>query len=184
MTVVIVLGQPRGGTSAVAGALARLGLPYAMQPTSDPPTYEDELLRKVGPKERVAGLVERERLWGPDPWVHKDPVAIDDFDEWRPLIPPDLPCSWIVVFREPYAVALTEFEHIGLPIHEGLRQSLTRLRRLARTAWLEPGMAVSYEHLLRDPQRTSARLAEFVGVPDRPRAAEFLRPGYRPLPCG
>lgn len=175
MTAIIVLGQMHGGTSATAGALVRLGLPHAVEPAGE--FFEDHALRgQILPIDRAQGLREREELWGPDPWVYKDPEAIDDLWKWAPAVE-DF-ARWVIVFRDPVAVSVSPFEE---PTSSDLDD--TDVRRipllLEAAAKLRPRLLVSYEKMLRFPQKVSAALAAFAGVDDAPGADSFIRPGYR-----
>lgn len=176
---VIVIGPARGGTSMVAGALAKLGV--FMGDLSRPPVYEDVRLSKAieandlaAARLIVADYDSRYPIWG---W--KRPSSID----YLPLVDDlfDRPI-YIFVFKDIFSIAMRNsismLRDIFLGMEDANRkfgQAISFLRQRNPRA-----MLVSYDKALLRPDLFVNALIDFCGLDVAEdclrEAIEFIRP--------
>jgi hypothetical protein len=162
----IVCGNFRGGTTAVAQLLDRLGIPMGekMDPNNNCEDLEFQklLLRDALDRPALARLVgernARHNIWGfkfPGAHLHM-PEMLDSFRNPRVIF----------VFRDPYAVADSEQRRTGQDLHQMMVRTVEynlRMTRLLQTLSC-PAHPVSFEQLLVRPAAVVDRLLIFLGV--------------------
>jgi pimeloyl-ACP methyl ester carboxylesterase len=173
----VCFGVARGGTSAVAGTMQRLGI---FMGHDLPNNYEDP---RFGPGQSQARMRETiiERNAVHDVWGWKFPAASNYLEGLsKDLRNPHL----VVVFRD---IAATMKGHmrwhnreIALAAHEILLQQQKNWFLVER--WRVPTLLVSYEKAILAPHLFVQQLAGHLGRPvpegeDLERIVEFLAPG-------
>ncbi len=171
---VIVMGTPRGGTSAVAGTVQRLGV---FMGENLPNNYEDPDF-KLSNRDNI-GVAIAERNSSHDTWGFKFPNAIaylgDFVDAFRnPVL--------VVVERD----AVASMKRIlrqrdGAPIDvmvNTLRKKLENAKLARRTGW--PTLYVSYEKLVQHPESFVRELAEFLHIKAGRKTVQELLPFLEP----
>jgi len=162
----IICGNFRGGTTAVAQILDRLGIPMGedMDPNGN---YEDLefqqlLIHESVDMEKLADLIkkrnEKYATWGfkfPGTHVHM-PGIVDSFRNPHVLF----------VFRDPYAVADSERRRVDRPLYEMMERTVEyNLHMTKLLQQLEcPALPISFEQLLLRPQAIIDGLLDFVQV--------------------
>lgn len=175
---ILVLGQERGGTSMVAGALDLLGI--YMGNTLSPAVHEDHELGhflKVDDRVRARQLI-RARDSEHDTWGLKKPTLRLLTRRWQKLFREPV---YVVVFRDILAIANRRRVSRGHDLISAMYESLDQFHRLIdfARATRRPTLMVSYEKALNDPEAFVRALAEFLGIEDEERqakAAAFIRP--------
>ena len=160
----VVCGNFRGGTTAVAQLLVRLGIPMGvnMDPNNNCEDLElqQQLLRDTldGPGfERLVAARDREhRVWGfKFPGAHRHmPVMLDSLRNPRVIF----------VFRDPYAVGESEQRRTGQPLLQMMERTVRYNGSMARLlhSLTCPAHPVSFEHLLTRPEAVLDRLLAFL----------------------
>lgn len=162
----IVCGNFRGGTTAVARLLERLGIPMGerMDPNGncEDLDFQQLLLADGLDREELARLVglrnARFAAWGfKFPGAHRHmPEMLDGFR--NPHV--------IFVFRDPYAVGDSEQRRTGQSLYRMMERTVEyngRMIGLLRTLAC-PAHPVSFEHLLVRPEVVVDRLLGFAGL--------------------
>lgn len=161
---VIVIGQPRGGTSVTSGLCHLIGA--QMGSDIDPSNMEDQIFRKISHssdrqtliRSAINSLAELGPLKG-----FKDPLVTDYLQEILPLI--DLPI-FVFVIRDVVAIAEREtFE--GQNFVKALQEADERRRRIVEFILKAvsdgiPSCAISYERLLAEPETAFIQLSHFL----------------------
>lgn len=161
---VIVIGQPRGGTSVISGLCHLIGA--QMGSDIDPSNMEDQIFGKISPSSDrqtlIRSAIDSLASLGPLKGF-KDPLVINYLHEILPLT--DLP---ILVFVMRDVVAIAESEtHRGQKFIEALQIADERRRRtvdfiLEATNDEIPSCAISYERLLVEPETAFIQLSDFL----------------------
>jgi hypothetical protein len=161
----VVLGAGRGGTSMIAGLLARLGVPMGANGV----LYEDEEIRDITkkfPKEEWFRLLtplfeDRNRkhdVWGLK--VLRLSRLLKELEE--SLRNP----YFIFVFRDPIAISVRNQVSADLDFFHTMNYTLGTYRLFAQ--YMEsskvPYIALSYEKSLIEPKLTVTTLADFLGL--------------------
>lgn len=176
---VVVLGQPRGGTSVVAGLCHLIGV--RMGRDIDPSNMEAReflgLVKHEDFRARFESALD-ELKFGTQLFGFKDPAAVDYWQRVADLVPDPL---FVVVFRDPVAIAerqrLDGADFAESLCQVGLRQSAL-VRLVAETKF--PTAVVSYERLLGDTRRAYEQLSQFVTGSVSLRIAELVHEAVRP----
>jgi hypothetical protein len=170
----VVFGVARGGTSAVAGLMRKLGIQMG---DSLDNTHEDrDFIGKPNPA-RVAAIDDRNakhQVWG---W--KDPNAANYLHVVAPkLVNP----HYICVFRDSASIGIAHKRWHKREIRFALAD--ITIQQQKNLFWLmnetAPCLLVSYEKLTSKPGEFARELAEFTGFPPSisdEEAREFLTPG-------
>jgi hypothetical protein len=162
----IVCGNFRGGTTAVAQLLQRIGIPMGEQ--MDPNNNCEDLEFQQLLLQETLARVELERLIGlrnarHDTWGFKFPGAHQHM--------PDMLTSFrnphvIFVFRDPYAVADSEKRRTGQDLYQMMERTVSynlRMTKLLQTIDC-PTQAISFEQLLLRPELVIYRLLGFLDI--------------------
>jgi hypothetical protein len=167
----VVLGNYRGGTSVVTGILQKLGLFIGNNLDNDSDAeeysnYEDLEFQQVD----IEDMPIEERNKNHDEWGFKDPMTIQRIEKIYPLLrDPHLIC----VFRDPWATTQSMMRHNSPYTRASIFQlSNTMNNKMATLVWDTeqilgencPVLPVSYEAVVRYPEREIRRLAKFLGV--------------------
>lgn len=172
---VIVLGTPRGGTSAVAGLIHRMGIAMG---DNLPNNYEDPDFR-ISNREKIPNVIS-ERNENHSKWGFKCPNAVTYLPELvDSLVNPVL----IVVDRDAVASLKRVMRRRDDPAMDVLISLLKRkvdnAKFVKSTSW--PTLYVSYEKLINNRQSLIKEVAEFLGVDsdtlDLDALVNFLEPG-------
>ncbi len=162
----IVLGAPRGGTSAIAGALAALGLFMGRGATA--PVYESLALANAiesGDNGTANSLIsEFNNAHGI--WAFKRPAFARFVSEYHPSFRNPV---YLVVFRDPVATASRALVSGRLKANytKKLEKVLTVYGGIIDfvNASGAPAVFISYEKLLADPLHFLQQLAEEIQLP-------------------
>lgn len=183
---ILVLGSARGGTSMVAGVLAKLGIYMGEGVVS--PVYESHELSKslLGRSDRKAKSAVAELNANHAVWAWKRPAAVYGLSRTMKRIQP---ARVIMVFRDPIATATRRSMAVGdlqVSDFDGISEHLQMILNeyndmLALAAGLKvPFALVSYDTALRSPEEFVEQLASFLGVSAEPEALvaaiEFVKP--------
>lgn len=158
---VVVLGQPRGGTSVVAGFCHLIGVRMGRE--IDPNNMEAKEFLGLSTfdnfhhrfESALAALKSDTKLFG-----FKDPTAIDYWPQISDLVPDPI---LIVVLRDAAAIAGRQ-QHDGGELSNLLANVASRQYALLRLG-LEsdlPTAIVSYERLIQNPSLAFEKLSQFV----------------------
>lgn len=159
---VIVLGVERGGTSMVAGSLAKLGI-YMGDTISA--VYEDPQFAhylKTNDKTKARQLIAA-RNGSHEIWGLKKPSARLYTASWVRLFRNPV---FVVVFRDIMAVANRRAVSRGMKVTDGMNDALNRygdILHFISTA-RRPSLLVSYEKALLKPSDYVHSLADFLGI--------------------
>lgn len=175
----IVLGVARGGTSAVAGALAQLGV--FTGDMSAGPVFEDvHLSSKIesGTDQEIQELI-ADYNQHHDVWAYKRPRLLYHIDHVHPFFRNPL---YIVVFRDIFAAAQRTRISGGVDTLLSMRKLLGDSERIL--SFIDTNrpsfIMVSYEKLLAYPEEFVEQLVEVAGLSVSPEnvqaAADFVRP--------
>jgi Sulfotransferase family len=183
---ILVLGSARGGTSMVAGVLAKLGIFLGEGAVS--PVYESNELsgRLLGRSDRKAKSAVAELNANHASWAWKRPAAVYDLSRTMRRMQPN---RVIMVFRDPMATASRRSMSVGdLQVSDfgGISEHLQMVlneysEMLALASGLKVPLAmVSYDTALRNPEEFVEQLVAFLGVSVKPEALasaiEFIKP--------
>ncbi len=173
----VCLGVARGGTSAVAGVMQRLGLFIG---DDLPNNYEDPHFTggktAVKMKETIASRNEDHAIWG---W--KFPGASNYLEQLMPsLVNPHL----IIVHRDMVATMKAHMRWHKRSQHLAVHEILMQHQRnwFLAERWRVPTALVSYEKAILTPDVFVNELADFLGYPGpgksrMPEFVDFLVPG-------
>lgn len=164
----------------VAGVLRCLGIfmGHRFGEEAGGSNHEDLDFQQSGPP-RLRKLIDG-RNAELDVWGWKDPGAIFNIEEvCKDLRNP----YFITVFRDPYAIALSEEKHNQRDIATGLRVAVGHLSKLAYFKVSYPqykNMAVSYEKAIANKTKTVDDLIMYLGISvssdQRQKAIDFIQP--------
>ena len=183
---ILVLGSARGGTSMVAGVLAKLGIFLGEGAVS--PVYESNELsgRLLGRSDRKAKSAVAELNANHALWAWKRPAAVYDLSRTMKRMQPN---RVIMVFRDPMATASRRSMSVGDlqvsdfgGISEHLQMVLNEYSEMLAVASGRkvPVAMVSYDTALRNPKEFVEQLVAFLGVSAEPEALasaiEFIKP--------
>ncbi|MEE4659200.1 MAG: hypothetical protein V2J89_01950 [Halieaceae bacterium] len=175
----VVLGTARGGTSALAGALDRLGLFTGA--LSDGPVYEDVNLSHAiesGTTEQVQSVIAEYNRQYPV-WAYKRPRLLYHVEEVHPLLRNPL---YLVVFRDVFAGALRtriSGQVASFRTMDKLLGDNTRILDFLERS-RPPALLISYEKLMARPEFFIDALIGLLPFPvaasARQAAIEFIQP--------
>ena len=156
-----VVGQRKGGTSAVAGVLKILGvdMKYRDQGRLD----DADLIMATRRGEVVVKRLIKERGYD---WGFKHPLL--EYDKVLPLLPR---YKLIYVYRDPVAV----IQHYKPEASSG--QIKKHLEEMEYFTNLPLGLNVSYEKLFDRTEEQVARIAKYVGLPFNEKAVRWVKEG-------
>jgi len=170
----VCLGVPRGGTSAIAGVMRKLGI---FMGENVPNNHEDpEFISKPNPH-RLSMIEKRNSahsIWG---W--KDPNAVNYLHQIAPKLRNP---HFVIVSRDVIATTKGHMRWHGREVKfavgdVALQQQRNVFFALSGDA---PVLFVSYEKAILNPTALVAEMAEFLGFPypadDKP-FIDFLAPG-------
>lgn len=171
----VCFGVNRGGTSAVAGTMARLGVHMGK---ALPKNYEDRDFLAMMPRETMIERIKRANAER-DVWGWKCPAASGYIEE---LIPYLNNLHVVLVTRDISAICQSRLRLND----EDPRQSYHTILLQQQSSWFTaerlsvPTALVSYETAMLRPQEFIEGLAEFLGCPlpdDLEEITNFLTPG-------
>lgn len=171
---VICYGTVRGGTTAVAGTLHRLGVHMG---DDLPPNFEDPSFSRTDILLTRQSIANRNRRFGV--WGFKDPNAaryIDGiFDDFRNPV-------FLIVDRDIVASANRILRRDNRTRKKLLQDILRQKQRNIDIAFARevPTILISYEKLVTYPENFVSELCEFLGMEFPEQIEEltgFLRPG-------
>jgi hypothetical protein len=176
---VVVIGTARGGTSMIAGTLAKLGV--FMGDLADPPVYEDARLSEAIEKGEMllaSEIVKEYDLMHPR-WGWKRPSSIHRLDLLDDLFGHPI---YIFVFKDIFSIAqrnsISMFEDVLVGMDRALRDYSKMLEYLRKGT--SDSMLVSYDKALRDPKYFVGTLVKFCGLAPSSsqveQAIKFIRP--------
>ncbi len=181
----IVLGNPHGGTTLMAGLMRLMGVYMGHQ--IDTCTQEDVQMRSED-LDAIRSVVEN-RNSAFDQWGWKCPGSIHYLDDLKPsLRNPHL----IVIFRDPYATMLRSLAVDASDPLGAFEQWMTKTRKLLSVVKLYgvPTLFVSYELALKKPELMIEDLVRFTGISElsetlRTRMLSYIDPkgGYGNFPA-
>lgn len=169
----VVLGCYRGGTSAFAGLARLMGI--FMGRTLGRTNSEDLEFHSAGADD--LGVLIQSRNQRFDVWGFKHPGSVFHLDELRPHLRNPM---FLVVFRDPLAIAQTELSFGNYHFREALWRAQRHVEALVQfvNQCAEPMMVVSYERAIQQPAAAIRMMAGFIGkeVPENELAkmSEFL----------
>lgn len=204
MSCVIVLGLPRGGTSATAGLIHHLGVPmgqHLLPPMRENPkgffedmdflSLHDQLLgnHHYDPEERFL-LPDSDPLWieysnllarkdRQEIWGVKDPKMCFLLPKFLERVSSPVK---IVLVRRLFHDTVHSYEKLwnGMPRGEAIRRlghyQYALSKNLAGITGKIPVHQVSYEIMCEYPETVARGIAEFLGVEYREEAARFIDP--------
>ena len=177
---IVVLGCYRGGTSMIAGVLRCLGvfMGHSFGEESGGSNHEDLEFQQANPAKLRKIIAKRDEEF--DVWGWKDPGTIfhieDVADDLRNPI-------FISVFRDPYAIALSEKKYNKRDIDTGLKVAVGHLSRLAYFKVQYPqhrNLAISYEKAIKDKKLIVDSLILHLNLSvtnkQRQKAMDFIQP--------
>jgi len=171
---VIVFGNPRGGTSMVAGCLTGLGMHMG---NNLPQNYEDpEFVAK--PKQQMLSTIERKNKHH-DVWGWKFPEAGRYLDE---LLSEVRNPRFVVVFRDLIAISNRQNQANNVDFERALAANslLMQQNMLLVMRARVPTMLVSYEKAIGDNEGFLSELCDFSGLElpeDLSELINFMTPG-------
>jgi len=160
---VIVLGCYRGGTSMVTAVLKSLGVFMGTRFGKESGGSNHEDLQFQGKNTETIRSMIKKRNEQNDVWGWKDPGLIFRIGE----IEDDLRNPhFITIFRDPYAIALSEFHRNHRPLMEGLKTALGHTQALVmfHERTMNPNHLISYEKAMNDKATFVKNLVDFLGL--------------------
>lgn len=177
----IILGAPRGGTSALAGALHSMGI--YMGRGASAPVFESLALANAVERDEQDSVRELVASFNREHavWAFKRPGFTRFVERFHPVFRNPI---YLVIFRDPVATANRSYISGRLKINY-----LKKLRRVLTVYggvidFVEssgaPTLFVSYEKLLLDPATALKGIVDGLALPVSPQqlaaAAEFVQP--------
>ncbi|WP_348815023.1 sulfotransferase [Halomonas sp. H10-59] len=160
---IIVIGTARGGTSMVAGVLAKLGV--FMGDRASHPVYEDVRLSEAFEKQDMAqtGLIVKEYQTRYTRWGWKRPSIIDHLDEVDALLPN---ARYVFIYKDILSIAQRNSISMLAEITEGMDRALSQYRKTLRFVRQKSprAMLVSYEKASAYPEAFLSTLESFCGI--------------------
>lgn len=178
---IVVLGCYRGGTSMVAGALRCLGIFMGddLGEEAGGSNYEDLEFQKKDSKTIIKLIEKRNKDYSV--WGWKDPATVVRINEFHGELRNP---HFVSIYRDPYAIALSELKHNDRPVNIGLKTAMGHLMYMCKFAEdysQYPNMKISYEKTLGDPKHFVDKLILFMGISftseQRQNAIDFISPG-------
>ena len=177
---VIVLGCGRGGTSAIAGALRVLGIPFPsgshpLKHESSPVVYQREQIDRRTTEANLRAMDGWFGLWG---W--KSPRDLFSVHSWVSMVRNPM---FVLIWRDQIQTARSIVRRERLEFEVALRHVAEVYAELGRFAFTAPFplAIVGYDELCAAPAEVLPELAAWLGCPlpedSLARAARFLRPG-------
>lgn len=177
---VVVLGHPRGGTSAIAGILRIAGVDMGEDISEI--THEDLVMRGLE-GDRLAAEIRRRNRERDGAWGWKDPTVVGKLT--RPVLEALRTPRFLLILRDPADVADSEVRHAGRERAAATREAMIRDQKLRTFAAEHTVATFRFEDLADDPAKLAAGVAGMVGVRLAPpaicRCLDFLAGGYRRL---
>jgi arabinose-5-phosphate isomerase len=177
MRKVLITGQGRGGTSAIASIFYHLG--YYMPNGDTYATFEDEKLRQHLASGEVEEVIQELnfRVSQHDLVAWKDPKLFGiNGRELSGKISNDW--LYVFVFRDPYAITLRKSMSGDSVVDRELLNASKYNRKLVEfylsVKERNPCYIISYEKLLTDKLNVIGSLCDFLGFPDAMELAESL----------
>lgn len=179
----LILGAPRGGTSALAGALSAMDI--FMGQGAAPPVFESLALAnaiEAGDLDRVRELVATFDA-SHDVWAFKRPGFTRFVDEFTHYFRNPI---YLVILRDPVATANRSFISGRLKVNylKKLRRVLTVYSGIVE--FIEssgsPALFISYEKLLQDPRATLTQITAELGLDVSERQLELAIDFVEPSP--
>lgn len=171
----VVLGAFRGGTSVVAGLLRIFGI-FMGERIAPLLGNNEDLDLQTNDIEKVKRII-RDRNEKYDVWGWKYPDSKEYIEK---IIGEIRNPKLIIVFRDVYAIALSENKKMGWNIKGQLQRALRQQKKLVEIAMKYDCHLVSYEKMLIRKEYEVERLAEFCGIELKveieQRAIGFIRP--------
>lgn len=161
---VIVSGLGRSGTTMVAKMLSGAGL--AMGVAKANTIHEDVVLAGAIEKHNtdVVRRIAKERNELHPRWGFKRPLIV----KHESVIEAHLRNPrYILIFRDPMAVAMRNNLSLGFKIHEGLTLYIKQTNLLVSflRGTKRPVLLASYEKVLQNPEAFAEAVADFAGLP-------------------
>ncbi len=177
---VIVFGCGRGGTSAMAGALRTIGIPFPsnshpLKHESSPIVYHGDQVDRRATETNLRAMDERFSLWG---W--KSPRDLFSVHSWVSMVRDPI---FVLIWRDQIQTTLSVVTREQMEFEVALRHVGEAYAELGRFAFTVPFPVaiVDYDELCATPTDLLAELAEWVGCPlpeERlAQATRFLRVG-------
>jgi len=176
---IVVVGTARGGTSMLAGALAKLGV--FMGERAVPPVYEDVRLSEAFEAEdyeQVSRIVseydQKHSCWG---W--KRPSAITYLDDVDRLLPDP---SYIFIFKDIFSIAQRNSISMLSELLPGMERALDQYGQALKFLRENrpPGLMVSYDKAVSYPEHLVDTLIQTYKIKateeQRAEAIQFIRP--------
>ncbi|WP_324732128.1 hypothetical protein [Pseudomonas paeninsulae] len=176
---VVVVGAARGGTSMVAGALAKLGV--FMGDQASPPVFEDvRLSEKFESKDYIeAGNIVSEYSSNHECWGWKRPSSIDYLSDVERVFER---VRYVFIYKDVFSISQRNAISMRSEILPGMQRALNQyagtLVFLSETS--APAMLLSYDKVLADPVNFVNSLVAFCRlIPSANQiksAVDFVRP--------
>jgi len=158
-----VVGQRKGGTSAVAGILEILGVDMKYR---DQTRLDDADLRQA--MNRSSSIVRKLIKERGNDWGFKHPLV--DIEELLPFLEGKR-VKFLYIYRDPVAV-IQHFKPTAS--QQEIKDSLEEMKKIAD---LPPGLSISYEKLLRDTEKEVMKIALYVEKPFKEEAVLWVTQG-------
>ena len=170
----VCFGVPRGGTSAIAGTMRKLGIFLG---DDVPNNHEDQEM--VGKSNAHRLKIVEKRNADHSIWGWKDPNAVSYLQQ---LVPQLVNPHYVIVFRDLVATTKGHMRWHARDAKFAVSDIATQQQRNVMFALYceAPVMLVSYEKAVLNPSSLVAELVEFLNVPhpqDPQSFIEFLAPG-------
>lgn len=176
---IVVIGTARGGTSMIAGALAKLGV--FMGDRAAPPVYEDVRLSEAFEKKDydLAKSIMDEYSSKHEKWGWKRPSSIDYLDVLEKLMDS---ASYVFVYKDILSIAqrnsISMLSEILPSMQNALNQYQNTLKFLGKNKY--HAMLVSYDKAVACPEELVATLISFYNLsPNQNQisdATSFIKP--------
>jgi len=162
-TPIVVIGTARGGTSMVAGVLAKLGV--FMGDRAVHPVYEDVRLSEIfeqGDLDQSARIVS-EYSASHERWGWKRPSVIDHLDAVDTLLPN---ARYIIIYKDVLSIAQRNSISMLAEITEGMDRALSQYKKTLRFLRQKKprAMLISYEKASAYPEAFLTALIDFCDL--------------------
>ena len=167
----IVFGNFRGGTSMVAHCLKNMGV--FMGYDIGEGNGEDKDFQFAEPRQIIELIKKRNAEH--DVWGWKFPDSINYVDRFKShLVNP----HYICIFRDPYAVALSEEKRTGQDFNTMFARANQRNAKMIEFSRNCEGkvLRLSYEHCITRLDEFAKTLTEYVGIGDKKDVIDIVDP--------
>lgn len=159
----VVVGTARGGTSMVAGAMAKLGV--YMGDNAKSPVFEDTRLSNFFEKNNITDAVDVVREYSETykTWGWKRPKSIDRLDDVQKIFGD---ARYIFIYKDILSIANRNSISMLSGVLPGMRRALEQYSKTLKFLSSDPryAMMVSYDKAINTPSNFVSEIIQFLNI--------------------